>query len=135
MMPVRVESQEIPVRNDDFGDGRYGAKRRNGRVHAGLDIKAPVGARVYAAKSGIAACKDMKNGYGKLVTIYHVDGYQTRYAHLSKFTIKKYQWVNQGDIIGFVGKTGNAAANGLDPHLHFEIRKGSKTLDPFIYLY
>ena len=87
-------------------------------------------APVFASKSGWARAIDSSGGYGKLIVIYHLDGYQTRYAHLSGFKIKRSQWVNQGDVIGSVGKSGNADFRGIKPHLHFEIRRKKKVLDP-----
>jgi len=134
IVPVDSVSGKIPVRNDAYGEGRFGAKRKGGRTHAGLDIASPLGSNVYASKSGFLIFKDLKKGYGKLVIVYHVDGYQTRYAHLAKFNNSSFRWVNQGDIIGYVGNTGNAGHKGIAPHLHFEIRKGGKCRDPIKYL-
>lgn len=130
LVPVEIKDAEIPVRNDDWGEGHFTAKRENDRIHLGLDIAASVGDQVYASKSGIALCHDLKNGYGKLVVIFHPDNFRTRYGHLDRFNINNVRWVNQGDIIGFVGKSGNADYKGIKPHLHFEIRKGNKVFDP-----
>lgn len=125
------EPGKIPIRRDDYGDGEFGAKRKGGRLHKGLDIKAPVGSPVYASKSGWATCKSLPSGYGKLIVIYHVDGFQTRYGHLFEFSIRPGQWVNQGRAIGLVGKTGNAGHRRILPHLHFEIRDPKDVaLDP-----
>ena len=126
---IPVENQAI-LRYDAYGDGHFGAKRSGGRKHAGIDISAPIGAPVVASKSGIATCMDLKKGYGKLVIIEHIGGFQTRYAHLSAFGIKKRQWVSQSQRIGAIGKTGNANHSGIKPHLHFEIRRNGKLLDP-----
>ena len=73
----------------------------------------------------------MPNGYGVLVIIDHPGGWETRYGHLFKTAvIKRSQWVRQGDMIGLVGKTGNANTRGIIPHLHFEIRYRGKCIDP-----
>lgn len=128
--PIKSDSGKINIRNDSHGEGEFGAKRRNGRLHAGIDIEAPVGSPVYAARSGMAFCGNVPTGYGKYVMIYHPDGYQSLYGHLSGWGISPVKKVNKGDIIGFVGKTGNAASRDMLPHLHFEIRKGGEAQDP-----
>ena len=128
--PIHVSADKIVVRNDAHGDGEFGSKRRNGRLHSGIDIMAPVGTPVYAAKSGIAFKGDVPTGYGKYVMIYHPDGYQTYYGHLSDWAINSVQHINRGDLIGYTGKTGNADSKSIEPHLHFEIRKDGEPQDP-----
>ena len=129
--PIISGSSGIIVRHDSHGDGEYGSKRRNGRIHSGIDMVAPVGTPVYAAKSGIAFTGEVPTGYGKYIMIYHPDGFQTYYGHLSEWAINPVQYVNRGDLIGYVGKTGNAASKSIEPHLHFEIRKdGTEPQDP-----
>jgi murein DD-endopeptidase MepM/ murein hydrolase activator NlpD len=130
LVPLKIAGGEIPIRNDDYGEGHFGAKRKYGRIHKGIDIEGVIGEAVYASKSGFAVCKDLKTGYGKLIVIYHPGNYQTRYGHLSRFSIRGFQWVNRANVIGSVGRTGNANYKGIKPHLHFEIRKGGKPLDP-----
>ena len=128
--PVKIDSKSIVIRNDAGGDGEFGAKRRNGRSHTGVDIQAPIGSPVYAAKSGIAFRGNVPTGYGKYVMIYHTDGSQTMYGHLSDWNIKAAQKVHRGDIVGYVGKTGNASSKHIEPHLHFEIKKEGEPQDP-----
>ncbi|MFA5145873.1 MAG: M23 family metallopeptidase [Candidatus Omnitrophota bacterium] len=128
--PVKPVSGKVVIRNDGRGDGEFGARRRNGRTHAGIDMLAPVGTPVYASKSGIAFCGNVPTGYGKYIMIYHPDGYQTMYGHLSGSCVVSTQKVRRGDLIGFVGKTGNAASKSIEPHLHFEIRKDDGPLNP-----
>jgi len=128
--PIRLESKKIAIRNDALGDGEFGAKRRNGRSHSGLDIEAPLGTPVYAARSGIAFCGNVPTGYGKYVMIYHPDGFQSFYGHLSNWGINPIQKVHKSDLIGFVGKTGNASSKYIQTHLHFEIRKNGEPQDP-----
>ena len=128
--PIKAEAGRIVIRNDTRGDGDFGAKRRNGRSHSGIDILAPVGTPVYASKSGIAFCGNVPTGYGKYVMIYHPDGFQTMYGHLSDWCVESTKKVHRGDIIGFVGKTGNASYKDVEPHLHFEIRKDGEPQDP-----
>lgn len=128
--PVHLETKDIVVRNDAHGDGGFGAKRRNGRSHSGIDIQAPIGTPVYASKSGLAFRGNVPTGYGKYVMIYHPDGSQSFYGHLSDWCIPSVKEVRRGDLIGFVGKTGNASYRKITPHLHFEIRKDGKAHDP-----
>ena len=128
--PIKGKPASLIIRNDVMGEGDFGTKRQKGRSHAGVDILAPVGAYVYAAKSGIAFCANFPRGYGKHIMIYHPDGYQTIYGHLSGFAIYSTKKVRRGELIGFVGKTGNAASKAIQPHLHFEIRKLDEPQDP-----
>ena len=129
--PVKPDrGRSIIIRNDAMGDGDYGTKRSGGRTHTGIDIQAPVGTPVYASKSGIAFCGNVPTGYGRYVMIYHPDGTQTMYGHLSNWAVSSTKQVHKGQMIGFVGKTGNAASKLMQPHLHFEIRKDGEPIDP-----
>jgi murein DD-endopeptidase MepM/ murein hydrolase activator NlpD len=69
-------------------------------------------------------------GYGRLVIIDHGDGLETRYAHMSSIGVSTGQSVSAGETIGYVGQTGDATG----PHVHFEIRKNGRTLNPRDYL-
>lgn len=128
--PISTGDGSIVIRVDEFGSGVYGAKRAEGRIHDGIDIAASVGTFVRAAKSGIAFRLNVPTGHGKYVMIYHPDGDQTIYSHLSDYNITSTQHVRQGEVIGYVGKTGNAGAALMHPHLHFEIRKHAMCVDP-----
>jgi murein DD-endopeptidase MepM/ murein hydrolase activator NlpD len=129
--PIAINSSEgVVIRNDAWGDGEFGSKRSNGRTHAGIDIQAPVGTPVMASKSGLAFRLNVPTGYGKYVLIYHPDGGITLYGHLSDWNIDSGARVRRGDVIGFVGKTGNAKSKLIEPHLHFEIRKDNVPQDP-----
>ena len=130
--PVAIE--DLSIRNDDYGDGEFGGKRRGGRVHKGLDIRAKIKTPVYASKSGWTSFVFVPHGYGNLVIIDHPGGWQTRYGHLYGSEITKSRWVNQGELIGTVGKTGNANIKGMLSHLHFEIRKNDEPIDPAVEL-
>jgi len=128
--PIRAEYGKLVVRNDAMGEGAFGTKRSNGRTHTGIDILAPAGTPVCASKSGIAFRGMVPTGYGKYVMIYHPDGSQTFYGHLSDWAVVSTQRVAQGEIVGFTGSTGNAKNRAIQPHLHFEIRKGGEPVDP-----
>ncbi len=99
-------------------------------VHPGFDLAAKTGTRVGAAAAGEVVHAGPAGTYGNLVRIRHADGYETRYAHLSQVDVKVGDHVEVGAEIGAVGSTGHSTG----PHLHFEIRKGGKALDPAPYL-
>jgi murein DD-endopeptidase MepM/ murein hydrolase activator NlpD len=106
---------------------------RWGRIHEGIDISAPRGTPIVAAKDGIVVVTGRKagyGGYGNTVEIKHDDGFTTRYAHLSKMEVKEGDVVKAGDIIGFVGCTGRCTG----PHCHFEIRYHDVPLNPLYFL-
>ena len=132
--PVKTSAKELIIRNDTMGDGEFGAKRRNGRTHSGIDILASVGTPVYASKSGMAFCGNVPTGYGRYIMIYHPDGFQSFYGHLTNWAIPPIKKVRKGELIGFVGKTGNAASKLVQPHLHFEIRKDGEPQNPVTLL-
>lgn len=99
-------------------------------IHPGFDLAARTGTRVGAAAAGEVVHAGPAGTYGNLVRIRHPDGYETRYAHLSQVDVKVGDHVEVGAEIGEVGSTGHSTG----PHLHFEIRKGGKALDPAPYL-
>ena len=98
------------------------------RAHTGVDFGAPTGTRVKATGDATVAFAGRKGGYGNLVILRHQSGYETYYAHLSAFApgIRSGRPVNQGQVIAYVGSTG--ASTG--PHLHYEVRIGSKPYNP-----
>lgn len=116
-------AQRLPleVREDAYGSGLFGARRSGGRKHRGIDLAAPEGTPVLAAKSGTAWVGKKRNGMGRYVVIEHPDGWKTRYGHLSEIAIRDRQRVRRGEPIGRVGKTGNARYRRMRAHLHFEI--------------
>lgn len=96
------------------------------RLHAGVDIGAQYGASVTAAASGSVSIATYSSSYGNYVMLYHSDGSSTVYAHMSSLAVSAGDYVNQGDVIGYVGSTGNSTG----PHLHFEVRINGGTVDP-----
>ena len=132
--PLYLEDGTFNIREDGWGEGHFGAKRKGGRKHRGIDITANIGTEVYAAKSGRASCCNQPRGMGKYIIIQHPDGYSTLYGHLKDWSIKSNTWVRQGQTIGVVGKSGNADIARMQAHLHFEIRNQDKPVDPEEYL-
>jgi murein DD-endopeptidase MepM/ murein hydrolase activator NlpD len=101
-----------------------------GAMHTGVDISAPPGTPVRATADGIVTLAAWSSGYGQLVVVDHGGGYETYYAHLSRFAVVEGQEVRRGDQIGAVGSTGRVTA----PHLHYEVRIGGAPVNPHQYL-
>lgn len=110
---------------------RFGV--RGGATHKGLDIAAPKGTPIYAAASGTVTTSayGWNGGYGNYVVINHGSGINTAYGHCSSLVAKVGQTVNAGDLIAYVGNTGDSYGN----HLHFEIRVNGVAQNPQNYLY
>lgn len=94
--------------------------------HKGLDFALPKGSPVYATGSGRVAQAYFSPSYGNVVYIDHGFGYETRYAHLSKFTVLPGQYVKRGQVIGYVGNTGVS----VSPHLHYEVYFNGTAVNP-----
>jgi murein DD-endopeptidase MepM/ murein hydrolase activator NlpD len=131
--PIRATG-EISIRNDVYGEGHFGAPRRGGRLHKGVDIRAPLRDEVIASKGGRVSVRFQRNGMGKYIIITHSGRYSTLYGHLDECRAKDKERIKQGSVIGYVGKTGNANYATIRPHLHFEIRKDDKHLDPLLLI-
>lgn len=104
------------------------------KFHHGMDFSAPTGTPIYATGDGrveqVTASRS-RVGYGMHIVIDHGYGYKTRYAHMSRFNVRKGVTVKRGEIIGFVGNTGKS----VGPHLHYEVEKDGKTVNPVHYYY
>lgn len=107
---------------------RYGP--RWGRMHHGIDVAVNTGTPIRAAARGRVSYAGWNGGYGNLVIIDHGNNIETRYAHLSRITVKVGQYVNRGALIAYSGNTGNSTG----PHLHFEIRHRGQSVNPLNYL-
>ncbi|MDQ3396093.1 MAG: M23 family metallopeptidase [Bacteroidota bacterium] len=102
------------------------------RMHTGCDFAAPRGTPINATGDGkVITLKRSFGGYGNEIEIDHGYGFITKYAHLDDFKVKLGQKVKRGELIGLVGNTGRSTA----PHLHYEIIKDSKKIDPVHYFY
>ncbi|MDG1996710.1 MAG: M23 family metallopeptidase [Emcibacteraceae bacterium] len=97
----------------------------------GINIAAPSGSEVYASESGVVVHADNKlSGYGNLILIKHQNGWVTAYAHNDQIMVKKGDQVRRGQVVAQVGQTGRVTR----PQLHFEMRKGSRAVNPTQYL-
>lgn len=103
---------------------------RRPALHAGVDYPAPTGTSVVAAASGTVVKASRRGGYGLMVEIDHGSGHVTRYAHLSAIEVERGQSVEAGQAIGRVGSSGRSTG----PHLHYEVRRGGKAVDPTTYI-
>ena len=102
------------------------------RFHYGMDFTAKRETPIYATGNGIIKRADNRSsGYGKHIRIDHGFGYVSLYAHLSKYKVRRGQKVNRGDIIGYVGNSGRS----VGPHLHYEILKDNKKINPLNFYY
>jgi len=125
----------FPLSKDGFYrvSSAYGLRKhpilKTNKFHSGLDLAAKKGSPIYASANGKIIVSTYSKGYGNYVIIDHNSGYKTLYGHMSKTNVKKNQIVKQGNIIGYVGSTGRSTG----PHLHYEIIKSGKKIDPFSY--
>lgn len=102
------------------------------KFHGGIDFSGPVGLGIYATGDGVVVkVEKNKSGYGNNVVIDHGYGYKTRYAHLHTIKVKKGEKVKRGQEIGLLGNTGKSTA----PHLHYEVIKNNKTVNPINFFY
>jgi murein DD-endopeptidase MepM/ murein hydrolase activator NlpD len=101
------------------------------REHRGLDLTAPKNAPVYATGDGYVYMAYYSDTYGQVVYLRHGFGYETRYAHLTKFIVKEGQRVQRGQVIGYVGTTGQSEAN----HLHYEVLLNGSQVNPMNFFH
>lgn len=96
------------------------------RDHKGLDFTADIGTPVYATGDGVVKIAYFSGSFGNVIFLDHDFGYETRYAHLSRFNVNRGQKIKRGDIIGFVGNTGLSGG----PHLHYEVLYNGLQINP-----
>jgi murein DD-endopeptidase MepM/ murein hydrolase activator NlpD len=102
------------------------------KFHPGLDFSAPQGTPIYATAEGtVQTAGNLGNGYGNHIVIQHGYSYSTLYGHMSRLKAKRGQRVKRGEVIGYVGSTGKSTGS----HLHYEVFKGRKRLDPIYFFY
>lgn len=127
-----------PIKNQDLTRmaSGYGYRTdpftKKRRFHYGMDFSARKGTPIFATGNGVVKRADNRSsGYGKHIRIDHGFGYVSLYAHLSKYNVRRGQRVKRGDIIGYVGNTGRS----VGPHLHYEIFKDKKKINPLNFYY
>ncbi|MEO8238766.1 MAG: M23 family metallopeptidase [Flavobacterium sp.] len=127
-----------PVRNENLKQMASGFGYRTDpftkvrKMHNGMDFAANTGSPIYATGDGIVARADNSaSGYGNHIVIRHGFGYESLYAHLSKYNCRAGQHVKRGDVIGYVGSTGRSEG----PHCHYEVHKDGKVVNPLNFYY
>ena len=102
------------------------------KFHGGLDFAAPQGTPIYATANGtIKVAGNLGNGYGNHVVINHGYGYETLYGHMFRINVRSGKYVKRGEILGYVGSTGKSPG----PHLHYEVHKNGRPIDPVYFFY
>ncbi|TNF86356.1 MAG: peptidoglycan DD-metalloendopeptidase family protein [Gammaproteobacteria bacterium] len=122
---IQLRSAEFvwPLRHFEVSS-HFGNRR--GRLHSGIDLRAPRGTPIHAAADGRVKFSGHKNGYGRMIVIDHGKGIETAYAHNERNLVARGQRVSQGQVIARIGRSGNATGY----HLHFEFRRYGQALDP-----
>ena len=121
-----------PVKNENLNRmaSGYGMRMhpilKYRKMHNGMDFSAPTGSEVYATGDAVVKKAQRTTGFGNLIVLDHGFGYETYYAHLSDFKVRKGEKVKRGEVIGEVGSTGLSTA----PHLHYEVHKNGKVVNP-----
>lgn len=132
--PIEYRQGTIMIRHDSYGSGDFLAERSGSRKHNGIDLWASMFTPVYAVRGGKVIAAKFHKGLGNYVELLHPGGYVTIYGHLSRLGVRENQIVRQAEIIGEVGKSGNAGYRGVIPHLHFEIWLKGALLNPMEFL-
>ena len=134
----RIAAQQAPFANPVRSAVRYTSgfgyrrdpKTGGRRMHNGADFAGPHGTDIFATADGVVTKAGWQSGFGKLVTIQHVFGIETRYAHNTNIRVKVGQRVSRGDHIADMGSTGRSTGT----HLHYEVRVHGRPVNPMIYI-
>lgn len=110
-------------RGDPFGSGRR-------EFHDGVDLANRSGTPIYASRSGYVHAAGWGTNLGNYVTLNHQDGFKSQYLHMTHYVVKTGDWVEQGQLIGYMGSTGRSTG----PHLHFSIYYNGSSVNPANYL-
>jgi murein DD-endopeptidase MepM/ murein hydrolase activator NlpD len=128
---ARRSLMKTPINGARLSSG-FGVRRHPilgySKMHKGTDFAAPTGTPIMAAGDGVIAKAGVMGGYGNYIRIKHSDGYDTAYAHMSRFTkgMRGGARVRQGQVIGYVGSTGRSTG----PHLHYEVLFRGQHINP-----
>ncbi|MCI4665196.1 MAG: DUF5930 domain-containing protein [Neomegalonema sp.] len=134
---VKIALERLPLRqpvrkarrSSGFGPRKHPITGR-WALHAGLDFAARTGTPIYAPVSGTVSFAGWQGGYGRVLKIKHAFGYTTVYAHTSAILVSKGQSVTAGQLVAKIGSTGRSTG----PHLHYEIRRNNKPLNPWRFI-
>jgi murein DD-endopeptidase MepM/ murein hydrolase activator NlpD len=118
----------MPLKTSFRFTSPYG--RRWGRMHEGVDLAGGYGSPVLVTADGVVTHAGWESGYGKLVTVRHAFGLETRYGHLSEIRVNVGDRVSRGDRIGDMGNTGRSTGT----HLHYEVRVGGNAVNPMTFI-
>ncbi len=132
---AQIKPEGSPLKGEHKITSKFGIKRgdpsKKQRYHFGVDYKTGMGTPIYATADGIVGeTQFAKDGYGIKIIIDHKENYQTLFAHLSKIEVKEGQEVSKGDVIGYSGNSGQSTHH----HLHYEVLKGGKRVNPHPYI-
>lgn len=125
-----IDERPLVIRQDAKGDGRFLAPRNGRRQHRGIDLAATLNSPVRAIRSGTVVQVGSHRGLGRFVELDHRHALRSLYAHLNEVTVEPGARVKQGEVIGTVGKTGNARHRWIVPHVHLEVLKDGEPMDP-----
>lgn len=127
-VPSRMPVEHVTL-TSDFGMRTHPVLGGR-RAHKGVDLAGPTGTPVYATADGTVGMAQWFSSYGNYVQIEHGAGLETRYGHLSGYTVEAGQKVHKGDLIGYIGSTGRSTG----PHLHYEVRVDGEAVNPIPYM-
>lgn len=126
-----VTNKELKRLSSGYGR-RIDPYYKKPKFHYGVDFSAPKGTPIYATGNGtIKKTKKSRRGFGNHLVIDHGYGYESLYAHMQKYIVRKGQKVKRGDLIGYVGNSGKSTA----PHLHYEVHKDGRKVNPAYYFH
>ncbi len=132
--PASGESFKFPLEYCTMLTSSYGYRVHpitgNYSFHNGVDLAAGSGTPIYATKSGTVTTATYNYAYGYYVVINHLDGFSSLYGHMTHYTVSEGDYVERGEIIGYVGSTGYSTG----PHLHFTIYYNGNTVNPMGYI-
>tara|TARA_E500000305_G_scaffold107965_2_gene109213 strand:- start:571 stop:1272 length:702 start_codon:yes stop_codon:yes gene_type:complete len=127
-VPSRMPVEEMRM-SSSYGMRDHPVLRQR-KQHNGVDLAAPRGTPVYATADGMVGVAKYWGSYGNYVQIEHGGELETRYGHLSAYTVQAGDMVSKGDLIGYVGSTGRSTG----PHLHYEVRIDGEPVNPIPYM-
>lgn len=126
-----VSNKELKRMASGYGMRMHPIYKRR-KMHTGMDFSAERGTEIYATGNGtVIHVEKSRRGYGNHVVIDHGYGYQTLYAHMSNFNVRRGEKVRRGQVIGYIGNTGTSVA----PHLHYEVHKNGEKVNPINYYF